>query len=93
MATTKVKEINKQDVSINLAVYMERLDTYITTQRELNETLCKGLEQVHEELDELKHWRTKFYGAKSVALLGGIMFAHAAVVMAAVVALIELFKD
>ena len=78
---------------VTLAVYMERLDTYIDTQSKLNETLCTGLEKVHDELDELKHWRTKFYGAKSLALLGGLLFAHATAVMAAVVGLITLFRD
>ena len=72
---------------------MERLDTYIETQEKLNTTLCQGLERVHDELDELKHWRTKFYGAKSLALLTGILFGHAAVVMAAVVGLITLYRD
>ena len=72
---------------------MERLDTYKETQEKLNTTLCQGLERVHDELDELKHWRTKFYGAKSLALLTGILFGHAAVVMAAVVGLITLYRD
>ena len=72
---------------------MERLDTYIETQEKLNTTLCQGLERVHDELDEIKHWRTKFYGAKSLALLTGILFGHAAVVMAAVVGLITLYRD
>lgn len=85
--------MNKKTVDVNLAVYMERLDTYIETQEKLNTTLCQGLERVHDELDELKHWRTKFYGAKSLALLTGILFGHAAVVMAAVVGLITLYRD
>ena len=85
--------MNKKTVDVNLAVYMERLDTYIETQEKLNTTLCQGLEKVHDELDELKHWRTKFYGAKSLALLTGILFGHAAVVMAAVVGLITLYRD
>ena len=80
-------------MDVNLAVYMERLDTYIETQEKLNTTLCQGLEKVHDELDELKHWRTKFYGAKSLALLTGILFGHAAVVMATVVGLITLYRD
>ena len=78
---------------IDLAVYMERLDAYIVTQSELNKTLCKGLERVNIELEELKHWRTKFYGAKSLALFTGILFAHAAVVMAAVAGLVQLLRD
>ena len=61
--------VNTTRNEIDLAVYMERLDTYIDTQSRLNITLCEGLEKVNDELDELKHWRTKFYGAKSLALL------------------------
>ena len=72
---------------------MERLDTYIETQEKLNTTLCQGLERVHDELDELKHWRTRFYGAKSLALLAGILFGHAAVVLATVAGLITLYRD
>jgi len=83
----------KKRTDIDLAVYMERLDTYIDTQSRLNKTLCVGLEKVNDELDELKHWRTKFYGAKSLALLTGILFGHATVVMAAVVGLITLYRD
>ena len=83
----------KKRTDIDLAIYMERLDTYIGTQSKLNKTLCVGLEKVNDELDELKHWRTKFYGAKSLALFTGILFGHAAVVMAAVVGLITLYRD
>ena len=85
--------VNTTRNEIDLAVYMERLDTYIDTQSRLNITLCEGLEKVNDELDELKHWRTKFYGAKSLALLTGILFGHATVVMATVVGLIKLFQD
>ena len=83
----------KGEIAIDLAVYMERLDTYISTQSKLNESLCTRLEQITDDLYEIKEWRTKFYGAKSLALLVGILFAHAGVVMAAVVALVNLFKD
>ena len=85
--------VNTTRNEIDLAVYMERLDAYIDTQSRLNITLCEGLEKVNDELDELKHWRTKFYGAKSLALLTGILFGHAAVVMASVVGLVKLFQD
>ena len=53
--------VNTTRNEIDLAVYMERLDAYIDTQSRLNITLCEGLEKVNNELDELKHWRTKFY--------------------------------
>ena len=88
-----IKTDVKGEIAIDLAVYMERLDTYIATQSKLNESLCTRLEQITDDLYEIKEWRTKFYGAKALALLVGILFAHAGVVMAAVVALVNLFKD
>ena len=95
MATTRVNNPTKNPdaVVVDLAVYMERLDTYIATQSKLNETLCNRMERLDEDLEQLKEWRSKMYGAKALAVLTGILFAHAGVVMAAVVALIEVFKD
>ena len=95
MSTTRVNKPTESSkaVIVDLAVYMERLDTYIATQSKLNETLCNRMERLDEDLDQLKEWRGKMYGAKALAVLTGILFAHAAVVMAAVVALIEVFKD
>ena len=78
---------------VNLAVYMERLDSYISTQGKWNETLCEGMEKVNRELDELKTWRTKFYGAKSLALLTMVLFGHAAVVMGTVIGIVKLFQE
>ncbi len=95
MATTRMNNPTKNPdaVVVDLAVYMERLDTYIATQSKLNETLCNRMERLDEDLEQLKEWRGKMYGAKALAVLTGILFAHAGVVMAAVVALIEVFKD
>ena len=84
--TTKRQPPNEVD----LAVYMERLDTYIVTQNNLNDTLCKTLDRMNSELDDLRAWRTKLYGAKSVILFTGILFAHAAVVLGAVAGLIRM---
>ena len=75
---------------VDLAVYMERLDTYIVTQSTLNETLCRSLDRINSELDDLRAWRTRIYGAKSVILFTGILFAHAAVVLGAVTGLIRM---
>ena len=95
MKTTRVNSPTKNPdaIVVDLAVYMERLDTYIATQSKLNETLCNRMERLDEDLEQLKEWRGKMYGAKALAVLTGILFAHAAVVMASVVALIEVFRD
>ena len=80
----------QENFSIDLAVYMERLDTYIATQSNLNETLCKSLDKVNEELDDLRSWRNKMYGAKAIAIFAGILFAHATVVLGAILGIIRL---
>ena len=40
---------------INLAVYMERLDSYIESQTALNKTLCVRLEKIDGKLEEVKN--------------------------------------
>ena len=42
------------DLDVKLAVYMERLDSYIESQTRLNETLCARFEEISDELDEIK---------------------------------------
>ena len=95
MTTTRESKQTKVPaaVTIDLAVYMERLDTYIATQSRLNETLCDSMERLDDDIDQLQEWRGKMHGAKALALLTGILFAHAAVVMAAFIALMEVFRD
>ena len=55
-----------KDTQVNLAVYMERLDSYISSQNALNETLSKNLEKVETQVDDISQWRSKMYGMKSI---------------------------
>jgi hypothetical protein len=80
-------------ISIDLAVYMERLDTYIATQSQLNETLCSRLESLDSELDDLRDWRSRFYGAKSLMFMMGVLLAHGAAVIAAMVTVSNIMRD
>tara|TARA_Y100000401_G_scaffold113251_1_gene113702 strand:+ start:359 stop:622 length:264 start_codon:yes stop_codon:yes gene_type:complete len=80
-------------ISIDLAVYMERLDTYIATQSQLNETLCNRLESLDSELDDLRDWRSRFYGAKSLMFMMGVLLAHGAAVIAAMVTVSNIMRD
>lgn len=82
----------KASTDINLAVYMERLDSYIANQATLNETLCLRLEKHGEELDEIQSWRTKFYGAKWVTGALGILALHTTVVLTAILGMIRWIK-
>ena len=42
-----------KDTQVNLAVYMERLDSYISSQNALNENLSKNLEKVETKVDDI----------------------------------------
>ena len=56
-----------KDTQVNLAVYMERLDSYISSQNALNENLSKNLEKVETKVDDISQWRNKMYGMKSIS--------------------------
>lgn len=73
----------------NLAVYMERLDTYIESQTALNETLCKRLESIDGRLDDVQMWRSKIYGAKTALAVVGLLMVHTTAVMGGFLALIK----
>ena len=81
------------DLTIKLAVYMERLDSYIESQTRLNESICNRYEKIDEELDEIKHWRTKIYGAKSASIVLGAIFVHSAVVLGSLIGIMNWFSN
>jgi len=80
------------ELDVKLAVYMERLDSYIESQTRLNETLCSRFEEISDELDEIKHWRTRMYGAKSALFVMGIIFAHSAIVLGSLIGIMNWFS-
>ena len=79
----------QKTTEINLAVYMERLDSYIQSQTTLNNSLCANLERVNEELSDLNMWRHKVYGAKTIVVALGILILHTSAVMGSFVALMK----
>ena len=79
----------KIDTEINLAVYMERLDAYIENQNVLNQTLGSCIDSINNSLDEVRIWRSKIYGAKTVVIALGVLVLHTSVVMGSFVALIN----
>ena len=81
------------DLTVKLAVYMERLDSYIESQTRLNESICNRYEKIDEELDEIKHWRTKLYGAKSASVVLGAIFVHSAVVLGSLIGIMTWFSN
>ena len=84
--------LNDASMEVNLAIYTERLDRYIEGQTQLNATICNSLEKFNDELDEIKHWRTRMYGAKSALFVMGIVFVHSAVVLGALIGIMRWFS-
>ena len=81
------------DLDVKLAVYMERLDSYIDSQTKLNKSICDRVEKVNEELDELKHWRTKIYGVKSSVVVLSLIMMHTGMVLGSVFAMMTWFSN
>lgn len=77
---------------VNLAVYMERLDSYISSQNALNINLSKNLEKVETKIDDISQWRSKMYGMKSVLVAIGILVVHTTAVMGSFLAIININK-
>ena len=80
------------DTKTNLAVYMERLDGYIEGQAKLNEALYDKMEKLDGDLEEIKLWRTRFYGAKSALLVMGAVCVHTAVVLGSLIGIMNWFS-
>ena len=81
------------DTKTNLAVYMERLDGYIEGQSKLNDALYSKLEKLDSDLEEIKLWRTRFYGAKSALLVMGAVCVHTAVVLGSLIGIMNWFSQ
>jgi len=79
------------DLDVKLAVYMERLDSYIDSQTKLNEQLCSKLESLDSNIDEIYEWKSKLTGMKSAYLGVGLLFIHTIAVMGGLTALFKWF--
>ena len=79
----------KTNTEVNLAIYMERLDTYIENQNVLNQTLGSSIDSVNNSLDEVRMWRSKIYGGKTAVIALGVLVLHTSAVMGSFVALIN----
>ena len=82
-----VKTVTNGDVK--LAIYMERLDSYIESQTALNKTLCVRLEKLDERLDDVQYWRSRIYGARTALVAVGLLMVHTTAVMGGFLALIK----
>ena len=87
MATTDTQKA----LDVKLAVYMERLDSYIESQTKLNEQLCSKLEKLDTNIDEIYEWKSKLTGMKSAYLGVGLLFIHTIAVMGGLTVLFKWF--
>ena len=83
--------INQTDLDIKLAVYMERLDSYIESQTKLNEQMCAKLEGLDTHIDEIYDWKSRLTGMKSAYLGVGLLFVHTIAVMGGLTVLFKWF--
>ena len=81
-----------KDTQLNLAVYMERLDSYISSQNTLNEKLSLNLEKVEMKVDNISQWRNKIYGMKSILLAFGLLIVHTSAIMGSFMAIVNFNK-
>ncbi len=82
----------QKDTQLNLAVYMERLDSYISSQTALTEKLSNNIEKVQTKVDDISQWRSKMYGMKSILVAIGILVVHTSAVMGSFLAIITFNK-
>ena len=80
------------DLDVQLAVYMERLDNYIETQASLNENICLRLEKMDTEVDEIRNWRSKFLGARWITGGIGLLIIHTTFVLSSIFGMMRLLK-
>ena len=79
----------KQSTDVTLAVYTERLDSYISGQSELNKTLGKSLEKINIEIDELKDWKHRVHGVKAGSVAVGVLLFHTVLILGAMTGLVS----
>ena len=78
-------------LDVKLAIYMERLDTYIESQTKLNEALCESLSKVSVDVDKLPGWKDTRGGMKTAFVAVGLLFLHTTAVMGGLIAFTKWF--
>ena len=82
--TTKVTD---EEMSVNLAIYMERVDNYIASQTAINESINATLSNMNTQMDDINDWRSKVYGAKSGLMAVAFLVMHTTAVLASFAAI------
>ena len=77
---------------VNLAVYMERLDSYINKQTDINTSLKESLDNANEQISDINDWRTKIYGAGVLMISLGVIALHTTAILGSIAAMINLMN-
>ena len=77
---------------VNLAVYMERLDSYINKQTDINTSLKESLDNANEHISDINDCRTKIYGARVLMIALGVIALHTTAILGSIAAMINLMN-
>ena len=80
------------ETEVNLAVYMERLDSYIDKQTDINDSLKENLQNVNTQISEMTLWRNRVYGARTLAIALGVIALHTTAILGSIAAMINLMN-
>ena len=80
------------ETEVNLAVYMERLDSYIDKQTDINSSLKDNLQNVNAQISEMTLWRNRGYGARTLAIALGVIALHTVAILGSIAAMINLMN-
>ena len=81
--------IPPSDVAINVAVYMERLDSYISGQSRLNKTLVQSVDKLNTKVNDLQDWKHQVHGAKAGSIAVGVLIFHTVLILGAMTGLVS----
>ncbi len=77
--------------NVKLAVYIERLDTFISNQDKVNTSLAKSNEDNSREIKELRDWKNKLLGGKIALWIVGSVLMNTILAIGAVGGIIIYF--
>ena len=79
----------KENIDVTLAVYTERLDSYISEQRKLTNTLVHSIDKLNTEVNDLQDWKHRVHGAKSGSIAMGVLIFHTVIILGAMTGIVS----
>ena len=79
----------KENIDVTLAVYTERLDSYISGQSRLNKTLVDSVDKLNTKVNDLQDWKHQVHGAKAGSIAVGVLIFHTVLILGAMTGLVS----